>query len=283
MPVGKVAYTEFLNEIGGVEADLTVTRLAENRFLVVTAAFTTTHVIAWIRENVPDDAVCVITEVSGAYAMLNLQGPNSRALLSQISSADFSTEAFPFGTMQPIEIGYQTAMAVRISYASEFSWELYIPTEMALPVYDLLIEAGVEHGLRHCGYHTLNTLRIEKAYREWAHDMGPRDMLLEAGLEFTCAWDKPGGFIGREALDKQRQSNPLKRRLMQVLLDDPIADADVRCQERAHELVAAQASPNVWRFGCASVVETLTAAFTTGTSFSPIGCIYCLRASAAST
>ena len=221
MPIGKVAYTQFLNKIGGVEADLTITRLADDRFLVVTAAFTTTHVIAWIRENIPDDAHCVITEISGAYAMLNVQGPHSRALLSEISNADYSTEAFPFGTMQPVEIGYQSAMAVRISYTGELGWELYIPTEMALPVYDTLIEAGAEHGLKHCGYHTLNTLRIEKAYREWSHDMGPRETLLEAGLGFTCAWDKPGGFIGREALIEQRQSNPLKRRLVQFLLDDP--------------------------------------------------------------
>ena len=221
MPVGKVAYTQFLNKIGGVEADLTITRLADDRFLVVTAAFTTTHIIAWIGENTPDDALCVITEISGAYAMLSVQGPHSRALLAQISSADFATNVFPFGTMQHIEIGYQSAMAVRIAYTGELGWELYIPTEMALPVYDALIEAGTEHGLKHCGYHTLNTLRIEKAYREWSHDMGPRETLLEAGLGFTCAWDKPDGFIGRDALIEQRQSNPLKQRLVQFLLDDP--------------------------------------------------------------
>jgi 4-methylaminobutanoate oxidase (formaldehyde-forming) len=153
--------------------------------------------------------------------MLNVQGPNSRALLSAISSADFSTEAFPFGTMQTVEIGYQSAMAVRISYTGELGWELYVPTEMALPVYDTLTAAGAEHGLKHCGYHTLNTLRIEKAYREWAHDMGPLDSLLECGLGFTCAWDKPGGFIGREALLEQREAGTLKRRLVQFLLTDP--------------------------------------------------------------
>ena len=221
MPLGKVAYTQFLNVRGGVEADLTVTRLAEDRYLVVTAAFTCTQVHAWIRENIPDDAACVTTDVTGAYAMLNVQGPNSRALLSQISSADFTAQAFPFGTMQHIEIGYQSAMAVRLSYTGELGWELYIPTEMALPVYDRLIEAGADHGLKHCGYHTLNTLRIEKAYREWAHDMGPLETLLEAGLGFTCAWDKPGGFIGRESLIAEREANPLNRRLVQFLLDDP--------------------------------------------------------------
>jgi len=221
VPVGKVVYTQFLNVRGGVEADLTITRLAEDRYLVVTAAFTQTHVQAWIHENVPTGAFCVITDITGAYAMLSVQGPNSRALLSAVSSADFSNDTFPFGTMQPIEIGYQSAMAIRISYTGELGWELYIPSEMALSVYDRLIAAGGDHGLRHCGYHTLNTLRIEKAYREWAHDMGPLETLLEAGLGFTAAWDKPGGFIGREALLAQREAGPLKRRLVQFLLDDP--------------------------------------------------------------
>lgn len=221
VPTGKVVYTQFLNKYGGVEADLTITRLADDRYLVVTAAFTATHVHAWITENIAQDAFCLVTDITGAYAMLNVQGPNSRALLSAISSADFSSAAFAFGSMQPIEIGYQNAMAVRISYTGELGWELYVPTEMALPVYDSLVAAGAEHGLRHCGYHTLNTLRIEKAYREWSHDMGPRDTLLECGLGFTCAWDKPDGFIGREALLAQREAGALKRRLVQFLLDDP--------------------------------------------------------------
>ena len=221
MPIGKVAYTQFLNKRGGVEADLTISRLANDKFMIVTAAFTQTHVHAWVEENIPDDALCIVTDVTGAYAMLNVQGPNSRALLASISGADFSTDAFPFGTWQNVEIGYQTAMAVRISYTGELGWELYIPTEMALPVYDQLVASGNDHGLRHCGYHTLNTLRIEKAYREWAHDMGPMETLLEAGLGFTAVWDKPGGFIGRDALIEQRDAGPLKNRLVQFLLDDP--------------------------------------------------------------
>ena len=221
MPVGKVAYTQFLNARGGVEADLTITRLADDAYMVVTAAFTATHVKAWIHENIGDEAFCVLTDVTGGYAMLNVQGPNARALLSEISSADFSNEAFPFATMQQVEIGYQNAMAIRISYTGELGWELYVPTEMALPVYDRLIEAGTAHGLKHCGYHALNSLRIEKAYREWAHDIGPLDSLIDAGLAFTCAWDKPGGFIGRDALLEQRDVGVPRRRLVQFLLDDP--------------------------------------------------------------
>ena len=221
MPVGRVVYTHFLNQRGGVEADITISRLSEDRYLLVTPAFTCTHIKAWLHDYTPQDACCVVTDVSGAWAMLNVQGPNSRALLCAISSAKFDSQAFPFGTWQNVEIGLQSAMALRVSYTGELGWELYIPTEMALPVYDRLVAAGADFGLAHCGYHTLNTLRIEKAYREWAHDMGPLDSLLDAGLGFTCAWDKADGFIGREALLAQREAGPLQRRLVQFLLDDP--------------------------------------------------------------
>ena len=217
---GTVVYTQFLNQIGGVEADLTITRLQANEYMVVTAAFTATHVKAWIDEHMSDDANCVLTDISGSYAMLNIQGPNSRSLLTTISSSNFSNEYFPFGTMQPIEIGYQNALAVRISYTGELGWELYIPTEMAVSVYDKIIEEGKVHGLKHCGYHTLNSLRIEKAYREWAHDMGPRETLLEAGLSFTCDWDKPEGFVGKEALVAQKEKGSINTRLVQFLLED---------------------------------------------------------------
>ncbi|MBW2543644.1 MAG: GcvT family protein [Deltaproteobacteria bacterium] len=220
MPVGRAAYCHFLNERGGVEADLTISRLGEAEYLIVTPAFTHTHVEAWIREHIPSDAACTLADVSSAYVMLNVQGPKSRALLSQISNADFSNEAFPFASVRDIEVGYQAAKALRISYSGELGWELYIRTEYALPVYDALIEAGAEFGLRHCGYHALNSLRIEKAYREWSHDMGPEDSLLDAGLGFTCAWDKPGGFIGREALLAQKQAGPLSRRMVSFLLED---------------------------------------------------------------
>ncbi len=221
VPAGKIVYTQFLNERGGIEADLTVTRLVEDSYLVVTAAFTHTHVEALIRARIPNDAHCVVTDVSGAYSMLNLQGPNSRALLGRLTGRTLSNEEFPFGTSQQLQVGYQTLLALRITYAGELGWELYIPTAFTLPVYDALVEAGRDFGLRHCGYHTLNSLRIEKAYREWGHDIGPHDTPLEAGLAFTCAWQKPEGFIGREALLRQREVGPLKRRLVQFVLEDP--------------------------------------------------------------
>ncbi len=221
VPVGKVVYTQFLNEHGGIEADLTITRLAADQYMVVTAAFTHTHVEALIRNRMPADACCVVTDVSGAWSMLNLQGPQSRALLQKLSTGDLSNAAFPFGTAREIQIGYQTVLALRLTYVGELGWELYIPTAFTLPVYDALVAAGAEFGLRHCGYHTLNSLRIEKAYREWAHDIGPHDTPLEAGLGFACAWQKPGGFVGLDALQKQRDSGKLARRLVQFVLADP--------------------------------------------------------------
>ncbi len=221
VPVGRVVYTHFVNQRGGVEADITISRLAEDKYLILTPAFTCTHIKAWLHDHTAQDACCVVTDMSSAWAMLNLQGPQARALLSALSSAKFDNEAFPYATWQHIEIGLQTALCMRLSYSGELGYELYIPTEMALPVYDQLIAAGADFGLAHCGYHTLNTVRVEKAYREWAHDMGPIDSLLDAGLGFTCAWNKPGGFIGREALLAQRDAGPLKRRLVQFLLEDP--------------------------------------------------------------
>jgi 4-methylaminobutanoate oxidase (formaldehyde-forming) len=219
--VGRCVYTQFLNPRGGIEADLTVTRLADDRFLVLTAAFTQTHVESWIRNHTPEGAFCVLTDVSGSFAMLNVQGPRSRELLQSLSGDDFSATGFPFGTCREVRLGYQTVLAIRLTYVGELGWELYIPTAFALPVYDALVEAGQDFGLRHCGYHTLNSLRIEKAYREWSHDIGPDDSPLEAGLGFTCAWQKPGGFIGMEALAAQRARGNPKRRIVQFLLEDP--------------------------------------------------------------
>ncbi len=220
---GRCVYTQFLNPRGGIEADLTVTRLAQDRYLVVTAAFTQTHVESWIRDHLPEDAFCLITDVTDAYSMLNIQGPRSRALLQSLSQDDFSNAAFPFATAREVRLGYQTVLALRLTYMGELGWELYIPTSFTLPVYDALCAAGKEFGLRHCGYHTLNSLRIEKAYRDWSHDIGPDDSPVEAGLAFTCAWDKPDGFIGREALLAQKAAGLPNRRLVQFLLEDPQA------------------------------------------------------------
>jgi 4-methylaminobutanoate oxidase (formaldehyde-forming) len=219
--IGRCVYTQFLNEAGGIEADLTVTRLAADRFLVVTAAFTLPHVEAWIRDHIPEPARCTVCDVSDAYAMLNVQGPESRALLASLSNDDFSNAAFPFGTCREVRIGYQSLLAVRLTFVGELGFELYVPTSFALPVYDALLAAGARFGLQHCGYHTLNSLRIEKAYRDWPHDIGPADTPLEAGLAFSCDFRKEPGFIGREALRLARAAGLPKRRLVQFQLEDP--------------------------------------------------------------
>ncbi len=219
--VGRCVYTQFLNDRGGIEADITVTRLATDRFLVLTAAFTQTHVESWVRSHIPAEAFAVVTDVSQAYAMLNVQGPEARALLQALSEDDLSHAAFPFGAAREIRLGYQTVLAIRLTYVGELGFELYVPTGFALPVYDALVAQGQRHGLAHCGYHALNSLRIEKAYREWAHDIGPDDSPLVAGLGFTCAYEKEGGFIGRDALRLQRDAGLPKRRLVQFLLEDP--------------------------------------------------------------
>ena len=220
VPIGKVVYAQFLNDRGGIEADVTLTRLATDRFMVVTAAFTAAHVIAWLREHIAADCHCVVTDISDAWCMLNVQGPRSRELLASVASGDWSNEGFAFATAREVQIGYQQALALRITYVGELGWELYVPVPFATGVYDALVEAGKPLGLRHCGYHALNSLRIEKAYRDWSHDIGPDDTPLDAGLAFTCAWTKPEGFIGRDALLAAR-SQPRRRRLVQFLLDDP--------------------------------------------------------------
>ena len=219
--VGRSVYTQFLNPRGGIEADLTISRIGEDRFLVVTAAFTQTHVHAWICDHIGSEQFCTVTDQTDAYAMINVQGPRSRELLESLAEDDFSPDGFPFATCREVRFHYQTALALRLTYVGELGWELYIPTAFARPLYESLCNAGDQFGLRHCGYHALNSLRSEKAYREWSHDIGPDDTPLEAGLAFTCAWEKPAGFLGAETLHRLRHV-PLKRRLVQFLLCDPV-------------------------------------------------------------
>lgn len=217
---GRIVYTQWLNERGGTESDVTVTRLDADRFLVVTTGTSTMRDLDWLRRGVPSDAHVTVTDVTSAEAVISIMGPRSREFLSTLTDADLSNEAFPFGTARQIDLGMAFVRAARTTYVGELGWELYVPTEFATHVYDVLVGAGDAFGLRHAGYHALNSLRIEKAYRHWGHDMSDEDTLLEAGLGFTAAWDKPGGFIGREALMRQREAG-LRRRLAVFTLDDP--------------------------------------------------------------
>jgi glycine cleavage system aminomethyltransferase T len=218
VPVGKVIYTQWLNERGGIEADLTVTREAEDAFLIVTGCATQVRDFGWLCRSIPAEAHALAVDVSSAYAVLGLMGPKSRELLATLTDADLSTAAFPFATSKIIDLGYARVRASRITYVGELGYELYIPTECAQAVFDVIVGAGEPFGLRLAGYHALNSLRIEKAYRHFGHDIGDEDTPLEAGLNFAVAWDKPGGFVGREALLRQRASG-VRRRLVSIALE----------------------------------------------------------------
>ena len=220
MPVGRLVYTQWLNEAGGIEADLTVTRLAENEFMIVTGTAQQVREFDWLRRHIPEGAHCFLTDVTSGIGMLGLMGPESRAVLARLTDADLGNEAFPFATSQEIDLHYAKVRASRITYVGELGWELYMPTEMVPGVFDALMAAGADHGIRLAGYHALNSLRIEKGYRHWGHDIGVEDTPLEAGLGFAVAWDKPGGFIGREAL-LAHKDKPRTKRMVQVVLEDP--------------------------------------------------------------
>jgi glycine cleavage system T protein len=220
VPVGKLVYTQWLNDKGGIEADLTVTRLSETAYLIVTGAETEIRDFNWLKRHIPEDAHAIATNISSAMGVISIMGPKARDLLQSICPNNLSNQAFPFGTSQEIELGYAIVRASRITYVGELGWELYIPTEFMTGVYDEIVAAGAAFGLKHCGYHALNALRMEKAYRHWGHDITDEDTPLEAGLGFAVRMDKPGGFIGREALLKQKEEG-LKQRLVQFLLKSP--------------------------------------------------------------
>jgi 4-methylaminobutanoate oxidase (formaldehyde-forming) len=217
---GRVVYTQWLNDQGGIEADLTVTRLSETEFLVVTAAASQMRDFHWLRSSIRPDERAWVSDMTAGYAVISLMGPRSRELLQSLTPVDLSNEAFLFGTSQEIELGYALVRATRISYVGELGWEIYIPSDFALGVFDVLAGSGHSYDLRPAGLHALNSLRIEKAYRHWGHDISPDDNPLEAGLGFAVDFDKGSDFRGRDALLRASEQ-PLKRRLVQFLLQDP--------------------------------------------------------------
>ena len=221
VPVGRIVYTQWLNERGTIEADLTVTRLAEDCYLLVLVDSIHRHVVRWLEKHMPAEAHVVVTDVTSGYTIISVQGPRSRQLLSGLTTADLSNEAFPYLTIQEMDIGYALVKALRITYVGELGWELYVPTEFTLHVFDLLVEAGQDVGLKLAGFQALNTLRIEKAYRDYGYDMDNTDTPLEVGLGFAVDWTKPKGFVGREALLRKREKGVPEHRLVQFLLQDP--------------------------------------------------------------
>ncbi len=215
---GRIVYTMFLNERGGIEADLTVTRLSETAYLLVVPGATFQRNLDWLRRTVGDD-FAVITDVTAAESVLCVMGPKARDLMARVSPNDFSNEAHPFGTAREIEIGMGLARAHRVTYVGELGWELYVSADQTAHVFETLDEAGAELGLKLCGLHTLDSCRIEKAYRHWGHDITDEDHVLEAGLGFSVR-TKKDGFIGRDAVLRKKDAG-LARRMVQFRLEDP--------------------------------------------------------------
>jgi glycine cleavage system aminomethyltransferase T/glycine/D-amino acid oxidase-like deaminating enzyme len=217
---GRIVYTQWLNEGGTLEADLTVTKLDDERFWVVASDTAHRHVATWMRRHF-DDAHAHVSDVTSGYAQINVQGPRSRELLAKLTKEDLSNEAYPFRTARTIDLGYARVLCSRITYLGELGYELFVPTEQAAHVYERIVEAGEPLGLVHAGLKALSSLRMEKAYRDYGHDIDNTDSLLEVGLGFTVDWEKPGGFLGKEATLRRKAQGPLHKRLVQVVLDDP--------------------------------------------------------------
>ena len=216
--IGKIVYTQFLNSKGGIEADVTVTRLSETIYLIVTPAASRLADETWLRRNQKDYNV-VITDITAAEGVLALMGPNSRALLRSVSPNNFDNEVNPFGTAQVIEIGMGLARAHRVSYVGELGWELYVSSDQCGHIFETIIDAGSDHNLKLCGMHMMDSCRIEKAYRHFGHDITCEDHVLEAGLGFAVDTDKPD-FIGKKAVIDKREVG-LEKRLVQFQLTDP--------------------------------------------------------------
>ena len=205
-PVGAVVYTQMLNAHGGIECDLTVTRVGENEFYLVTGTGFATHDLDWISRNIPDHCEAKLDDVTSTWGVLSLMGPRSRDTLGGVTQADMSDETFPFATMQTLHINGAQVRALRISYAGELGWELHIPVENMASVYGALMAAGAGYGIANCGYRAIDSLRLEKGYLAWSSDIGPDHTPLEAGLGWAVKLNTDQPFSGRDALLQQKQS-----------------------------------------------------------------------------
>jgi 4-methylaminobutanoate oxidase (formaldehyde-forming) len=214
---GKVVYTLFLNRRGGIENDGTVTRLGEDRFLIITPTATQHRTYEWLRSHGRGMSM-TIADVTSASATLAVVGPRSRELLSGLTSADLSNDGFPFFTSKEIQVRHAPALAIRASFAGELGWELYVPSEFAVHVHDAIVDAGADLGLRPAGYHALDSLRIEKGFVHVGHDVGPTDDPFSAGLGHVVKLDKE--FVGIEAARAAKET-PRSHRLVSLKLDEP--------------------------------------------------------------
>ncbi|MCF6272245.1 MAG: FAD-dependent oxidoreductase [Rhodobacteraceae bacterium] len=209
-PAGSLIYTQMLNDAGGIECDLTITRLAEHAFYIVTGTGSATRDFDWISRNIPKELACKLTDVTASRAVLALMGPNARKILAAVTSVDVSNTAFPFATAQRIEIAGCPVLALRVTYVGELGWELHMPVEHAREVYRALMTAGQAHGLVNAGYRAIESCRLEKGYRAWGSDIGPDHTPFEAGLGWAVKLHKNTPFKGREAMAAQKETGVKK-------------------------------------------------------------------------
>ena len=219
-PAGRLTYTQLLNTRGGIEADLTVARLADDRFYIVTGTGFRTHDLAWIEDHIPEGVNVSIEDITERFGTLSLMGPKSRSVLSAVTSADVSNEAFPFGHVHEIDIAGTRVRALRVTYVGELGWELHVPIDATGEVFDALMAAGKAHDIRPVGYRALESLRLEKGYRAWGADITPNDTPLEAGLGWAVKLRKNTDFVGRRALERVNGA-ALTKRFAGFTVDNP--------------------------------------------------------------
>jgi 4-methylaminobutanoate oxidase (formaldehyde-forming) len=219
---GRFVYTPMLNARGGFESDLTVTRLSAHEFFIVTGSAQATRDCAWIERNLRPDEHAMLVDVTSAWSVVSVMGPKAEALLARLSPDDFTKAVFPFATARDIDVGYARVRATRMSYVGGPGFELYVPAEQCVTLYDALWSEGAACGLKDAGYYTLDALRIEAGRRAWGAELSPDETPWEAGMAFAVRLDKPGGFLGRDALLRQREQG-LGERLVMFTFADPAA------------------------------------------------------------
>ncbi|MEJ7755186.1 MAG: glycine cleavage T C-terminal barrel domain-containing protein [Nocardioidaceae bacterium] len=220
VPVGRTVYTGLLNARGTYESDLTVTRVSSEEFLLVSSSATTVRDQDWIRRNIGAEQVVSVTDVTSAYAVYGVMGPASRELLTRLTAADLSDEAFGFATSARIDLGHATVRATRITYVGELGWELYVPTELAVGAYEDLMRAGADLGVVNAGYYAIESLRLEKGYRAFGRELTPDFGPVEAGLMFACKVRSDVDFLGRTAVEKARSEGVSRRLVSFTVVDD---------------------------------------------------------------
>jgi 4-methylaminobutanoate oxidase (formaldehyde-forming) len=218
--VERIVYTQLLNRRGGIECDLTVTRVTADRFLMITGTAVGGHDLGWLRQHLPDDGSVLLNDITSGRVCFALWGPRARDILGSVTRDDVSDAAFPYLTARAITVGSVPVYALRVTYVGELGWELYAHTEYGLALWRTLWEAGAPHGLVAAGYRAIDALRLEKGYRVWSSDITPDETPFEGGLGFAVALDKEAEFIGRDALVAAKAAGPRKR-LRCLVLDDP--------------------------------------------------------------